>query len=307
MKTLFQKIVLIFVISLLCVPAFAQRPGYPSKPPVEEWRYEDQYTFKYGESFQYDPWTWGYTKEFADKFRMPSKWIEPQMTGVLAVAFRVGQVGYTDTCGLGGREDNCWPQVGCIFDIYYDTSIKLPWGPEAQVRDYLAINHTSMRFTHGAQRRMQERTKSSGRPSPNYNDSSSGPAMLRIGINRHDGKMGPADKVGNYWQYAAGFLYYDREFAPGVGLLGVTGTACPDYPFREGSYVLNFFKDKESQAQAAGLPREQLKARNLLVHEAQLPESLMTRFEQARVKGAKGNEDTINRLLKEFQESKQRK
>jgi hypothetical protein len=61
----------------------------PQRPPVEEWRYEDSYTFKYGATFTKDPWTWGYTKEFAQRFRMPEKWIEPEMKGILAIAFRV--------------------------------------------------------------------------------------------------------------------------------------------------------------------------------------------------------------------------
>lgn len=74
MKKLLRKIIVIFAVSLLCVSAFAQRPGYPAKPPIEERGYEDWYTFKYGESFSRDPWTWGYTKEFADKHGSNSNW-----------------------------------------------------------------------------------------------------------------------------------------------------------------------------------------------------------------------------------------
>lgn len=35
--------------------------------------YEDHYTFKHGKPYILDPWTWGYSKEFADRFRMPKQ------------------------------------------------------------------------------------------------------------------------------------------------------------------------------------------------------------------------------------------
>ena len=135
MKNLRSKAFLLFLL-LWQLSAWSQRP---EPPPIEQLRYEDLYTFKYGKSFTKDPWTWGYTKEFAERFRMPEKWIEPEMKGILAVAFRVSDVGQAATCGLGGREDNCWPQVICQFDIYYDNRIKLPWITEATVRDNLLM------------------------------------------------------------------------------------------------------------------------------------------------------------------------
>ena len=96
------------LLGLLITQTVLAQVQRPQRPPVEEWRYEDSYTFKYGTTFTKDPWTWGYTKEFAQRFRMPEKWIEPEMKGILAIAFRVTEVGQRVTCGLGGREDNCW-------------------------------------------------------------------------------------------------------------------------------------------------------------------------------------------------------
>ena len=44
------------------------------------------------------------TAGFAERFDMPKQWIEPELKGILAVAFRMNKVG-NDTCGLGGRAD----------------------------------------------------------------------------------------------------------------------------------------------------------------------------------------------------------
>lgn len=150
-------------------------------PPIEERRYEDNFTFKYGKSFTKDPWTWGYTKEFAERFRMPEKWIEPQMKGILAMAFRVTDVGQSVTCGLGGREDNCWPNVRCQFDIYYDNSINLPWIKEAVTRDsFLTIPMSSARYTHNPYDQIANR----------YNSGLVGPFPLRIGFSDDKGFRG---------------------------------------------------------------------------------------------------------------------
>jgi len=51
--------------------------------------YEDHYTFKHREVYVADPFVWGYSKEFAERFKMPKQWIEPGLKGALAVAWRM--------------------------------------------------------------------------------------------------------------------------------------------------------------------------------------------------------------------------
>lgn len=276
------RVVLALMLTALTQHAAAQRP---EPPPIEDRRYEDYFTFKYGKSFTKDPWTWGYTKEFAERFRMPEQWIEPQMKGVLAVAFRVSDVGQSATCGLGGREDSCWKSVNCRFDIYYDNSINLPWVKEAEIRDsFLTIQISSAGFTHDAYGRLKER----------YKTERGGPKPLRLGFTSMERKG---------WHFPTAFTYYDREYAPGVGLIGIYEGAC-EVPFRKGDYWLGVFANQEAQGKSKDLPRHQLKGLGL-VHEAELPESFMQRAEAARQRDTQNQEHIKDRLIREFQQRQQ--
>ena len=264
-------------------------------PPIEERRYEDNFTFKYGKSFTKDPWTWGYTKEFAERFRMPEKWIEPQMKGILAMAFRVTDVDQSVTCGLGGREDNCWPYAICQFDIYYDNSINLPWIKEAVTRDNFMLTITSQGYLW--QRPPQISLRYDANPiwpnrGPNSGDR--GPLPLRIGF---------SDDKGFSREFPAAFLYYDREFAPSVGLISITHGAC-SYPFKSGNRWLDFFANKDAQDKSKDQPRSQLKGIGL-VYEALVPESFMQRAEAARARDTQEQAQITTRLIREFQQRQQ--
>ena len=260
--------------------AQAQRP---EPPPVEERRYEDAFTFKYGKAFSKDPWTWGYTKEFAQRFRMPEKWIEPEMKGILAIAFRVTDVGQSVHCGLGGREDNCWPTVICQFDIYYDNSIQLPWVKEAVTRDsFLTIPISSASYTHDAYGRIRER----------YKTDRGGPKPLRIGVTSLDRKA---------WHFPANIYYYDRDFAAGVGLISIDCEHPLSQPFKKGDYWFGVFNNKESQEKSENLPRSQLESIGL-AHEALIPQSFMQRVEAVRQRDTQAQAQITNRLIREFQQ-----
>ena len=38
-------------------------------------------TFRDGKPFIRDTWVWAYTREFAERFHMPEKWIDPPLKG----------------------------------------------------------------------------------------------------------------------------------------------------------------------------------------------------------------------------------
>ncbi len=275
-----------FLMTCLLVLAQLANAQRPEPPPIEERRYEDYFTFKYEKSFTKDPWTWGYTKEFAERFRMPEQWIEPEMKGILAIAFRVTDVGQGVTCGLGGREDNCWPYVICQQDIYYDNSIQLPWVKEAVTRDsFLTIPISSARYTHKPYERIAQR----------YNSGLVGPYPLRVGFTSMERKA---------WHFPAAFLYYDRDFAPGVGMISIDCGNPPVLPFKKGDYWLGIFANKDAQEKSKDQPRNQLKSIGL-VHEAFVPESFMKRAEAARQRDTQEQEQITNRLVREFQQRQQ--
>ena len=286
------------IASIAALLALAQlvNAQRPEPPPLEERRYEDGFTFKYGKSFSKDPWTWGYTKEFAEQFRMPVEWIEPQMQGILAIAFRVSDVGQSVTCGLGGREDNCWPYVICQFDIYYDNRLELPWIKEAVMRDNFLTGISSQVYLwqHPPLRSLRYNANPFG-PNPGPN-SGNGILPMRIGFTTKERKVG---------HFPVAFTYYDQEFATGVGLIGILERTC-ELPFLKGDHWVEVFANKEAQEKSKGLPRNQLKSIGL-VHEALVPVTFIEGAEAARVRSTEKDQQIMNRLLREHQQRSQSK
>jgi hypothetical protein len=105
------------------------------------------------------------------------------------------------------------------------------------------------------------------------------------------------------WHFPTAFTYYDREFAPGVGLIGRQEGAC-QVPFKNGDYWLGVFANKDAQEKSKGQPHNQLKSIGL-VHEAVVPESFMKRAEAARQRDTQAQEQIVNRLVREFQQHQQ--
>lgn len=252
----------------------------PEPPPLEQRGYEDWFTFKYGKSYIKDPWVWGYTKEFAERFRMPEKWIEPDLKGVLAVAFRMTTIGRTQ-CGLGGKEDNCWPPLQCQFDVYYDNSIKLPWNRDDIMRDFFMKGISSTDHVHLVLQNAKWRSKYAVKNDPQ--------GKIEVGIENGllvDGK------------YSAGggsITYFDREFDVGVGLIGWVGPGfCPS-PIA--TAAINFFDLKTRRR----IVNQEIKKSDApAIHRMIIPESFMRRANAAYLRDDKPNQDTTSRLLQQF-------
>lgn len=91
-------------------------------------RYEVNQTFD-GQAFYKDNNVWVYTKEFADLFGMPAKYIE-DVQGVAAAAFRIEDSSYQE-CGFGGQVNACRKVEQCLIDLYFDESkTPLPWASD---------------------------------------------------------------------------------------------------------------------------------------------------------------------------------
>ncbi|MDP1654661.1 MAG: hypothetical protein Q8K91_17545 [Hylemonella sp.] len=123
-------------MAVLCVALLAQMVGAQdlaqqrlSKPRNQSsQRYEINQTYD-GMAFRKDNNVWVYTKEFADLFGMPARYIE-DVQGVVAAAFRIEDRSYQE-CGFGGREDACRKVEDCLIDLYIDESkTPLPWATE---------------------------------------------------------------------------------------------------------------------------------------------------------------------------------
>ncbi|GJL84018.1 MAG: hypothetical protein DHS20C01_36520 [marine bacterium B5-7] len=98
--------------------AFAgqDRPAKARKPIPP---YEDIYTENAKNSpFAYDIHAWVYPATSAKRFQMPARWIDDDLTGTLALAYRVEWMSGR-TCGYGDAP-HCRKRVRCVMDAYFD-------------------------------------------------------------------------------------------------------------------------------------------------------------------------------------------
>jgi len=245
----------------------------------EDLQYEDTFTFKHKKTYMIDPWTWGYTKEFAERFHMPQQWVEPNLKGALAIAFRVNSIGAT-MCGLGGREENCWPAMTCQMDVYYDNRIDLGWGRPDIKQDFFISGVFSYDMLHVL---FPQRYKDYIKDEPRIKDILHGKFLEDPTKNKFAVIMGPD--------------YYNKEYQPGVGIISFT--KCPD---RKGSANLYFY-DTEAFHKAIRL-REDLISTAKATHMIEIPETFRTRARVAYDRDSKTNRDVIDRLKRQFLESK---
>lgn len=79
-----------------------------------------------------DMHVWVYTSEFAKRFGMPEKWIDDELDGAEALAYRIDLDVYGIKCGYFGEQENCRPSTACVVDMYIDDNANLPWNHEAR-------------------------------------------------------------------------------------------------------------------------------------------------------------------------------
>lgn len=239
-------------------------------------RYEDYYTFKHRKPYILDPWTWGYTKEFADRFRMPEQWIEPELQGALAVAWRMTTIGDA-TCGLSQREDSCWKPLSCQMDVYYDNKIELPWIRPEVVRDNRMPDLSSSRFLVIPPKQWPPEEKG-------------GPFG------------GGGFRYGKYTQGGGILVNFDREFQPGVGLISWIGNGMcpPDYTGPE--KVITRFPnlDDFEKYRKGSLLEKDIRA----VHTVEFPSSFLRRAKALYEVQNKPNNDVMDNLIKQFFDSR---
>ncbi|MCC7006205.1 MAG: hypothetical protein IT497_06125 [Ottowia sp.] len=245
--------------------------SYPEVPPYEERGYDYSFTFKYGQSFTRDPWVWAYTPEFAERFHMSKQWVEPELKGLLAVAFRINRVG-NDLCGLGGRADNCWPHLKCQMDIYYDNSIKLPWNRPDISEDFFMNGISSTEFVDVRLQNKLWKEK--------YLDGDGTGVGFSISIN--DKKIKPFSKV----------TYYKHQLFPGVGLIGVQGASVCPYEVgpATGTIMESLIVSKEAKERFTKSYK----------HRVYFPESFIRRAHEVYARDDQQNKAIKQHLLQDF-------
>lgn len=92
------------VTVFLCAP-FVVADDYPT--------YDETFTPNGRGVYNEDLNTWAYTKEFAERFAMPQEWINGDIRGAQALAFR--------------EEVTPGVETRCLLDVFIDSTIPLPW------------------------------------------------------------------------------------------------------------------------------------------------------------------------------------
>ncbi len=249
--------------------------------------YEDRYTFRHPKPYILDPWTWGYTKEFAERFRMPKQWVEPELKGALAVAWRMTTVGYT-MCGYGKKEDSCWKPLNCQMDVYYDNKILMPsWIRPEIIKENRVQGLTSSRFLETPPKELAKDL-----PPPE-----AGPWGGGIF------KYGKSNQAGGY------VAYFNREFQEGIGLISWIGAGlCPtkaaaEYAEKPGVHMdfINF-NDYEKYRHGK-IKKEEIKVE----HQIDFPQGLLKRMNALYEVQKKPNDEVTDSLLKNFFEQRKNK
>lgn len=126
---------------VLCLPMHSAHAEGDAGHSPGDW--QSRFTFE-GQirpgPYTVDPHIWVYTKEFAERFGMPEKWISKELKGVEAAAWRQTKTGFV-TCGWGGKRDACKEETVPMLELYFDTrKVKMPWAPWSRESDHPALH-----------------------------------------------------------------------------------------------------------------------------------------------------------------------
>lgn len=268
---------------LLLLSAVSIHADQFQRKPLEDMRYEDHFTFQSGAgTYTVDPWVWAYTPEFAEKFRMPEKWIDKDLKGILAVAFRMTTIGNMN-CGYGGKEDNCWPVLECQLDVYYDNRIKLPWTNDEIKQDFLMRGVSSRDFLHDLNQ------------DKGYRKYKRGVFYLVL-----DG--GGSIRVDEYGSGEASISYFDREYQPGIGVIGWVGLGVCPKPIGVGKMFFYDTKTREKMSRGEIAFKKIKDIKPMLAFE--FSESFMRRANALYEVENKQNKEVAQRLIRQFFESR---
>lgn len=127
------------VLLVFCGTATAQdavRSAKEQRYYDEPKTWEQRFTFK-GQSrpgpYAQDPNVWVYTESFAKRFGMSQQWVDPNLRGIEAAAWRRVLTGVR-TCGWAGQENACKQEYECYLDVYVDErKYPLPWATDRMV------------------------------------------------------------------------------------------------------------------------------------------------------------------------------
>ena len=137
-----QQILVLLVSPLLLAASFAhaQEASDASKPLTEaelRAKYQNCPEGYYSgprpgkRRYTKDDYLWVVTPEFAAAYCMPPEFIDKELKGAEAIAYKPVQEG-AENCGFGGNREACGRRTAHGFEIYYKSSLKLPSASETK-------------------------------------------------------------------------------------------------------------------------------------------------------------------------------
>lgn len=248
---------------------------FPEDSSIDTEHYQRRFTFRDKKTFIRDPWIWGYTREFAERFRMPEKWIEPDLKGALAIAYRMTGQGRRQ-CGYARIPDACDQALFVQMDVYYDTATtSLPWvqGDGVQ-RDSLIPLTTSTTLLSGA----EQPTKSTLN------------RYFYYGKGRSDPDFGKGEKGVLKNHYVD---FFDRAYRPGVGLLSFIRRSPASYSTIHTVIEFADLKDVELMYQG------KIKSEDIgVMHRIEVPERLFARVQEMFAMNSADHRHTSDRIFR---------
>lgn len=122
-----------------------------------------------------DPYTWVYNESFANEFRMPAQWVDSELKGADAIAFRTRES--DPMCGWGGKRSACRASYECVINVYFHQKRNpMPWDDSVRWTDF-DYRATSVWVLSTLQPLDRKESESSDRKSP-FTDPASGKSLL---------------------------------------------------------------------------------------------------------------------------------
>ena len=83
-------------------------------------------------TYSKDNHVWVYNSRFAKRFGMPQEWVDDDLKGAEALAYRLDLDLYGTACGYFGELETCRAVVAWVVDMYIEDQANLPWTNETR-------------------------------------------------------------------------------------------------------------------------------------------------------------------------------
>ena len=193
-----RRLVTVLVLGLLALVNAVAEP--PKIRKIHYSDYETRFTAKGNQVYYEDVNVWVYTRAFAERFGMPEKWIDENLKGAEAVAYR-RVVGETRSHFPHKGPDVWMDDERCYMDLYIKDTVELPWLTD-RMAEFSSVGHSFYYLTPQSRKDHEWVMRSLGMFSRHV------PGAVSGGV----GDV----KSGDLW-----IMAYDRQVYPGLMYISI--------------------------------------------------------------------------------------